>query len=121
MKMRNILLLAVIAALPASVSADSFLSEDSVTFRGELNARKVCKAVVYDDPEKLNAIFKQDLRRNLYRYQRAIRDRAMGENYFCNDLSLLPFADQIGAVKVSGYLRKGKGTVIMEEMVSTID
>lgn len=121
MKIRNILLLSVIAALPTSVSADSFLSEKSVKYSGELNARKACKAVVHDDPEKLDKIFKQDLRSNVYRYSSHVRNRAIEDSYICNDLALLPFADQIGAVNVSGYLRKGRGKVTMEEMVSTRD
>jgi hypothetical protein len=121
MKIRNILLLSVIAALPISVSADSFLSEKSVTYSGESNARKACKAVVHDDPEKLDKIFRQDLRSNVYRYSSHVRNRAIEERYVCNDLALLPFADQIGAVNVSGYLRKGRGKVTMEEMVSTRD
>jgi hypothetical protein len=122
MKIRNILLLSVIAALSTSVSADSFLSEKSVKYSGELNARKVCKAVVHDDPEKLEKIFRQDLSSNVFRYSsHHVRNRFIEESYVCNDLALLPFADQIGAVNVSGYLRKGRGKVTMEEMVSTRD
>ena len=122
MKIRNILLLSVFAALPTSGSADSFLSDKSIKYSGESTARKVCKAVVHDAPEKLDSIFKQDLRNNVYRYSSDVRNRIMvGESYFCNDLALLPFADQIGAANVSDYLTSGSGKVTMEEMLTTID
>ena len=76
MKIRNILLISAIAALPTSVSADSFLSEKSVKYSGETTARKVCKAVVHDDPGKLDMLFRQDLSRDIYRYSRRAKNRA---------------------------------------------
>lgn len=125
MKIRNILLLSIVAVLPTSLSADSFLSENGVKYRvkqmGPSSAARVCTAVVRDEPDTLDKIFRQDLRNNIYRYSFNVHSRAIQGSYTCNDLALLPFADQIGAIKVSSYLRNPRGKVTMEELVSSID
>ncbi len=120
MKIYNIFLIVIFAALSNSLSADSFLRERSVKYVGEQEARGICRAVVDDDA--------QDLKRNLLRYKNqlvygytyVLRDKAISGNFTCNGKDLLTFANEIGAQNISDYLIKG-GTVSVEEYVSTVD
>lgn len=123
MKLRNFLLLAIVTILPTGAFAESFLTEQPGSYRvkhmGDSSAVKVCKAVIHDDAERLHKILLHALRNSRYRNRYTVLSPAIAGSYTCNDLALLPFADEIGAVKVSGYLQGKDGTVTVEEMVSS--
>lgn len=117
MSVRNQLLIGVIALLPASAMAESFLSESDVTYRGDLAARQLCRAVVNDDVKNLEFGLRQIRRNALASYLFDEKSDAIVRSVTCNGMELLTFADEIGARSVSNYL--GEGTVTIEEVVVT--
>lgn len=105
-----------LALTPLAANADSVWSDKAVKYRGEVSAIAVCKSVVIDDPELLQKLLRRYSRTLTSPYQYDLTSQQVAGAFYCNDLALLPFADEIGAQKVSNYLRKGIVTV--EEFVS---
>jgi hypothetical protein len=119
MKIYNIFLIVIFAALSNSLSADSFLSEQSVKYVGERAARNICSAVVDDDAQDLKRKLLQYKNQLVWGYTYVLMDEAVYGNFTCNDKDLLTFANEIGAKNISDYLRGG--VVSVEEYVSTVD
>lgn len=102
--------------LPFTVVGDTTLSDKKVLFRGDSTAMGVCRSVVQDDPNRLR-IHLRMYRNSIFNGRRfELRSPQIMGAFSCNDMALRPFAEQIGAVKVSSYLRGGK--VEMEESLA---
>lgn len=119
MKTINIILVAFLVALPLPALAESFLSDRSVKYIGEPEAKGVCRAVVEDDLLDLDRRLSRYKNRLTFGYSHRTIDRAIYASFTCNEKDILNFADEIGANTVSGYLRGGKVTV--EEYISSIN
>ena len=115
MVVRSKMLIGIVAMLPTSLMAESFLSESDVTYRGDQTARRVCQAVVNDDVESLEFQLRQMRRETLSSYRFGVKSEAIVGSVTCNDMELLTFADEIGARSVSSYL--DEGTITMEEVI----
>lgn len=108
-----------LALLPMIANADSVLTDKKVKYNGDSTAISVCKSVVADDSEKLQQLLRRYRRTLTYSYQLDLLGDNVAGAFSCNDLALVPFADEIGAQNVSSYLRGG--TVTVEELVSVTD
>mgnify|MGYP001825333257 CR=1 FL=1 len=108
----------ILVALPLSIAAESQLTNSEVRYTGDNVAQRVCKSVVNDDTSKLNKLLRNYRDTLVYRY-RFTDSRGVSGDFACNNQALLDFANTIGAVNVSSYLRGG--VVTMEELVSFAD
>ena len=108
----------ILVALPMSLAAESQLSNSDVRYTGDNIAKRVCKSVVNDDTSRLNRLLRDYRDTLVYRY-RFTDNQAVSGDFVCNNRALLDFAENIGAVNVSSYLRGG--VVTMEELVSFTD
>ncbi|HSG62427.1 MAG TPA: hypothetical protein VLA24_13455 [Pseudomonadales bacterium] len=104
-------LIAAIASFslfPHGVNADK-----NYTYQGGRSAQKICKSIVQDRLKQLKI---QLLRASKFN---AIPYRTIHNYYACNDLALIDFAHDVGAVHTVGYL-KTRGAVrtqvLMEEV-----
>jgi hypothetical protein len=119
MKVFNVFLIMVIAALPSALSADSLWTERSVKYVGDSEARGICRAIVDDDTQDLVRKLRKHKSRIPGGYKFDTAGKAISGDFACNDKELLTFANEIGASNVSNYLRGGK--VTMEEYISSRD
>jgi len=100
--------------LAVAMSSSSLIAQASegVVYQGDNEAKNVCLSIVQDDPSQLNAALRWD----------RIKSRQLGdnkENFRCNDMALVDFANDIGAYNVSRYLDGNtRGTVHMEEVAA---
>jgi hypothetical protein len=108
MKNAKLSFIAVMAVVPALVMAESTISEKSVTFAGERSARKVCKAVMRDDPIRLRRILRDYQSTLVYAHSFKLTDHAIAGSYSCNGLPLAAFSEQMGAANTAYFLRTGK-------------
>lgn len=117
MKTFVIVFFAFLAILVAPVTAENLMNAQSVKYVGQGYAKSICRAVVADDAGKL--------RRELLRYRDTlsygyfldIRHKSVYGSFTCNEMDLLRFADEIGAMNISGYFRGG--TVTVEEYAAS--
>jgi hypothetical protein len=106
--------LGLMSALIVSLTATSaFAHDDShVVYKGDSEAKNVCLSIIKDDAGQLNAALRSD----------RLRSRQLGDNqdnFRCNDMALIDFAEDVGAYRVNQYLNKGqKGYVKMEEVAA---
>ena len=119
MKINKFFLIAMIALTPLSLMAKGTMLDKKFSFVGDRDAKQVCKAIVNDDAKKLHHLLRARKSALLFGYRFSIHSRAVSGSYSCNDLALLPFSDQVEALTVSNYLRRG--TVKMEELVTYAD
>lgn len=110
----NVKTLGLMSALVTSLTATSVFAheENNVVYKGDSSAKKVCLSIIKDDTGQLNSALRSD----------RLRSRQLGDNqdnFRCNDMALIDFAEDVGAYRVSQYLNKGnKGYVDMEEVAS---
>jgi hypothetical protein len=113
-KVMNVKTLGLMSALVTSLTATSVFAheENNVVYKGDSSAKKVCLSIIKDDTGQLNSALRSD----------RLRSRQLGDNqdnFRCNDMALIDFAEDVGAYRVSQYLNKGnKGYVDMEEVAS---
>jgi hypothetical protein len=119
MKVFNVFLIMVIAALPSALSADSLWTERSVKYVGDSEARGICRAIVDDDTQVLERKLRLHKSHITGGYRFYTTGKAILGDFSCNDKELLTFANEIGANNVSNYLRGGR--VTMEEYISSRD
>lgn len=111
MKVKVLGVMGLIATLTAAghVSADS---DKAVVYQGDNAAKNVCLSIIADNSDRLHAALRSDRFKT-----RQWSDNQ--DNFRCNDMALIDFANEVGAYNVSHYLNKGdKGRVDMEEVAS---
>jgi hypothetical protein len=119
MKIYQKFAMVIVVFLPAAAMADSFLTDTNVKYRGDTDARRICRAIVEDDARDLKQSLKLYRSTLLYRYSSDLISNAVSGNFSCNGNELLTFAREVGSQNITRYLQGG--SVEMEELVSTID
>lgn len=109
MKAKALGILGVVAAM---TTGSVWAHDASVSYQGDGEARNVCLSIIQDDTSQLKAALRWD----------RLKSRQLGDNqdnFRCNDMALIEFANDVGAYNVSKYLNKDvKGHVEMEEVAS---
>ena len=108
----------VIAALLLSPMA--FAAEPNYKFKGDSQALRVCKAVLSNNPERLDRMLVSyhQQNRTLAHYLPK-HDQAILEDFTCNDMSLYDFSINVGANDVNRYIRdykQGQPRVYVEDV-----
>ena len=103
-----------IVGLVAAMAAGTTWAHDNhkIVYQGDSEARNVCLSIIQDDAAQLEAALRWD----------RLKSRQIGDNqnnFRCNDMALLEFANDVGAYNASKYLdRHNRGRVDMEEVAS---
>ncbi len=103
-----------IFGLVTALAAGAALAHDgsAIVYQGDNGAKNVCLSIIQDDTAQLKAALRWD----------RLKSRQIGDNqdnFRCNDMALLKFANDVGAYNVSKYLdRNNRGRVEMEEVAA---
>lgn len=105
--------LGIVGLVAAMAAGTTWAHEgNAVGFQGDNEAKNVCLSIIQDDTAQLKAALRWD----------RLKSRQLGDNqdnFRCNDMPLLEFANDVGAYNVSKYLdRHNRGRVDMEEVAS---
>jgi hypothetical protein len=117
MKRLTVIIAAILLA-PAVVTA-----EPNTKLTGDREALLACKAVLSDDPVKLDSMLANYHRKNnTLSYYLPKHDPAILKDFSCNDMSLYEFSNKIGANNVSRYIRgymQGEPRVYVEDVANS--
>jgi len=114
----NIKILASMA-LVACVSQVAFADQSgNVNYSGNAIAKRVCKAVVQDDVDKLRVLLRSYKQSVAFGYRFGPSARGLSRDFTCNDMDLEQFSYRIGAQKVSGYFA-GEAEAAQSQLAST--
>lgn len=109
MKVKALGLVGLVAVM-ATGSASAH--DGNVGYQGDNEAKNVCLSIIQDDTSQLKAALRWD----------RLKSRQLGDNqdnFRCNDMALIEFANDVGAYNVSKYLDKdARGRVEMEEVAA---
>ena len=100
-------MLAMALACSVTVTAEESGEQREVFYTGNAMAREVCRAVVTDDPDKLHRLLRATKMNTVYGYTFDTVSPEISGSYFCNDMDLHEFSQNIGAENVYGYLVSG--------------
>jgi hypothetical protein len=103
MKIRKLVVPALLACAPALVSAEQ---AGEVRVAGERTASQVCKAVMTDDVTKLRMLLRSYRQTLSYGYMFSANHGDLAQDFTCNSQDLRHFSSQIGAQKVSAYFSR---------------
>ncbi|MGK0441165.1 MAG: hypothetical protein ACJA0N_000962 [Pseudohongiellaceae bacterium] len=113
--------IALVISLTLSNMAMSAV-ETKYSVKGHGEALSICQSIVKDDTVKLSAIIKRSVQNDRLKSHYLKNSSAVLNDYSCNNLSLMKFANRVNAYDSAQWLSsyKSRGSsIFMDELTSS--